>query len=63
MTFEQIAAEYTWGSAGFIKAFQTHMGIDISDSEIERIADRTSTPDEFMDVWENDDDWTDEAQG
>lgn len=60
MTFDQIAHEYRWGSQGFCIAIETHLGLDASRTEIERIASRTSTPAEFMAVWTDDVDWTDE---
>ena len=58
----QIANEYKWGSRGFIIAIETYCGYNMSRTEIERIADRTSTPDEFQTMWENDVDWLDEEE-
>ena len=57
----QIADEFTWGSEGFIRAISTHCGLDASHTEIERIASRTSSPEEFMAVWECENDWTDKT--
>ena len=58
----QIADEYRWGSNAFVIAIETHCGYNMSRTEIERIADRTSTPDEFQAMWENDVDWLDEEE-
>ena len=56
----QIADDYQWGSQGFVVAVETHCGFGISRDEIQRIAARTSTADEFQAAWENDVDWTDD---
>lgn len=60
MTIEQIYAAYTAGSTGFAIAIETHCGYCISREEIKRIAAKASTAEEFQQVWENDDSWTDE---
>lgn len=60
MTFDQIAAEFTWNCQAFINAVQTHCGFDISDEEIDRIASTATTPVEFDKIWANEDWWTDE---
>ena len=59
MTINEIATEFTWGSTGFVRAIETHCGLGASRSEIERIAARASTPEEFMAIWEDEDGWTD----
>ena len=59
MTFQEIANEFGWGSQGFIIAVETHIGIDATRDEIQRIADQTTTPDGFMAVWENETWWLD----
>lgn len=60
MTLEQIYAEFTDGSQGFVQAVQSHCGFDRSDAEIARIAERAKTAGEFQKIWENEDWWTDE---
>lgn len=59
MTLNDIYNEFTRGSNGFIKAVQSHCGLDISDAEIERIAAKAETAEEFTRIWENEDFWTD----
>ena len=59
MTLEQIYAEFTTGSRGFVDAVQTYCGLDVSDAEIERIASRATGAESFLDIWENDDSWRD----
>lgn len=59
MTLEDIYNEFTRGSNGFVKAVQTWGKMDLSNEEIERIAAKAETADEFHRIWENDDSWTD----
>lgn len=59
MTLEEIFREFTPGSVGFIKAVQTHCGMDISDSEIARLASECPTWWAFEDAWENETWWMD----
>lgn len=59
MTIETIYEEFSRGSNGFVHAVQTHCGYDISDAEIERIAEKAETAAEFDRIWQNEDFWTD----
>lgn len=59
MTLETIYDQFMRGSNGFVKAVQTWGHMDISDSEIERIAAKSETADDFRHIWENEDFWTD----
>ena len=59
MTLIDIYAEFSIGSRGFIRAIQTNAGLDISDQEIERIAARARTAEEFEAIWSGEDWWTD----
>ena len=59
MTLNEIYNEYTAGSNGFCKAVQTHCGLDVSNDEIERIASKAASAEQFMNIWENEDWWTD----
>lgn len=61
MTLAQIYNDYTVGSAGFCAAVETHCGYNISREEIGRIAAQAKTDEEFQNIWENDDSWTDAA--
>jgi hypothetical protein len=63
MTLEQIFEEFTPGSVGFIKAVLTHGGMDISDSEIARLASKCQTWWTFEDAWENETWWMDIVDG
>jgi hypothetical protein len=59
MTLNDIYNEFTVGSNGFVKAFQTHCGYDLSNEEVERIAAKAPTAAEFDRIWANEDFWTD----
>jgi hypothetical protein len=59
MTLEEIYEEFRAGSAGFVKAVQTHCGFGISNSEIERLAGECPDWWEFEDAWENESWWKD----
>ena len=59
MTLEEIYNTFSVGSEGFIRAVETHRGLEISREEIERIAEVAPTADDFMNVYENSDAWTD----
>lgn len=59
MTLAQIYTEYTRGSQGFCIAVETHCGFCISRDEIQRIAERAETPEQFQAIWDNEDWWTD----
>lgn len=63
MTLEQIFEEFTPGSVDFIKAVLTHGGMDISDSEIARLASECPTWWTFEDAWENETWWMDIVNG
>lgn len=58
-TLETIYEDFTRGSNGFVKAVQTWCGFDMSNAEIERIAEKAETPDEFTRIWENETWWAD----
>lgn len=60
MTLADIYNEYTAASQGFVIAVETHCGFCITRTEIERIAAKSATAEEFQDVYENDDSWADE---
>ncbi len=57
MDIQEIFNTYRTGSQGFIQAVQTHTGINASDTEIARIAEKANDADEFMSIWENEDWW------
>lgn len=59
MNIYDIYREHRIGSQGFVNAIQTHCGLEASPTEIERIAQVAPTPERFMEVWEEDDDWND----
>jgi hypothetical protein len=60
MTLNEIYSEFTPGSKGFARAVETRCaGFDLSREEIERIAGKAKTAEEFQNVWENKDWWTD----
>ena len=59
MTLPEIYDRYTPGFPGFVTAIETHCGFQISRSEIKRIAQRATTPDDFQRIWENETWWTD----
>lgn len=59
MTLQEIYAEFTAGSAGFINAVHTHCGYCISKTEIARIAAQAATAEQFEQFWQNTDAWTD----
>jgi hypothetical protein len=59
MTLEEIFHEFTPGSVGFIKAVQTHAGMDITNSEIARLASECPDWWSFEDAWENETWWMD----
>lgn len=59
MNIHDIYREYRIGSQAFVSAIQTHCGLEASPTEIERIAQVAPTPERFMQVWEDDDDWND----
>lgn len=61
MTLEQIFADFTKGSQGFVKAVEMHCGFNASATEIARIADKSTDAQSFQAIWEGQDDWTDEA--
>lgn len=54
--FEQFRA----GSQGFCQHIETHAGLEISRDEIERICTVAPNASEFMQVWQDDDWWTDD---
>ena len=60
MNLEQIYAQFSAGSRGFVQAVQSHCGFCASDAEIERIADVAADAADFQRIWENDDSWTDD---
>lgn len=59
MTINEIYETYTVASQGFCVAVETHCGYQISRNEIARIASKAATADEFQNIWENEDWWTD----
>lgn len=62
MTLNDIYNEFTIGSLGFVLAIETHAGVDCSREEIERIAGKAPTADEFMRIWSDEAWWRDENQ-
>jgi hypothetical protein len=59
MSLEEIFREFTPGSVGFIKAVKTHAGMDITNSEIARLASECPDWWSFEDAWENETWWMD----
>ena len=59
MNIETIYQEYKAGSHGFVQAVETRCGFNISRNEIERIASKAETPEDFENVWSNETWWTD----
>lgn len=62
MTLFDIYSEFARGSNGFVKAVQTWGGMDLTDAEIERIAGKAETADDFIRIWETEDWYSDASQ-
>lgn len=58
---ENIYNEFRTGSQGFVIAVETYCGFELSRDEIERIAEKAQTADEFRRIWENENWWCDQA--
>ncbi len=59
MTLAEIYETYQIGSSGFVRAVEQLYAYNITRTEIERIAAKAPTAEEFQRIWENDDDWLD----
>ncbi|MFD1913785.1 hypothetical protein [Halodurantibacterium flavum] len=62
MELHEIFAHYVRGSQGFCIAVDTHGGFEISRDEIERIAERAENAEQFIEIWEHENWWTDAQQ-
>lgn len=59
MPLHEIYENYQPGSTGFQIAVETHCGFEISRTEIEAIARKAKTADEFQRIWEYESWWLD----
>lgn len=59
MTLNEIYAQFTIGSTGFVNAVSSHCGFDTSRDETKRIAEKAPTAEDFQRIWENEDWWID----
>ena len=60
IAIETAYEEFNAGSQGFCKFIATYSGMDISHSEIERIADVAPNSSAFLSIWSDQTWWQDE---
>ena len=61
MTLQEIYATFTPGSAGFCAAIVSNGSWGVNREEASRIAEMAATAEEFQQVWEDDNSWTDDS--